>query len=227
MTEPVFGYSQSRPNNEPVPVLGADFSQAIIFETAVDADETLYEIGAPARISTSDPEAIAKAGTGGILDAIKGINAQLTGLNRGADLTVYRVAEGVDAAATAANIAAALGQITSVPSEVSTVPLVPMVTSEAAALALPTTTLPWARAPKMGGVPTKFMLAVVAVTPSRIESSAAVNPAEIPSSTLISAAEAEIPLANVAAASRAVCVAEIAPVTLGNVAFTAPLMRRK
>ncbi|MCD1644335.1 phage tail protein [Aurantimonas coralicida] len=122
MTEPVFGYSQSRPNNEPVPVLGADFSQAIIFETAVDADETLYEIGAPARISTSDPEAIAKAGTGGILDAIKGINAQLTGLNRGADLTVYRVAEGVDAAATAANIAAALGQITSVPSEVNATP---------------------------------------------------------------------------------------------------------
>ncbi|MCB8835927.1 phage tail protein [Aurantimonas sp. VKM B-3413] len=122
MTEPVFGYSQSRPNDEPVPVLGADFSKPIIFETSADADDTMFPEGEPVRISTSDPEALAKLGTGGILDAIKAINSQLTGLNRGADATIFRVAEGTDTAATAANIAAALGQISYVASEVNATP---------------------------------------------------------------------------------------------------------
>ncbi|BAP94478.1 tail sheath [Aurantimonas phage AmM-1] len=122
MTEPVFGSSYSRTQDEPVPVLGADFSQAIIFDTSTDADPAYFIEGEPRRISTSDPEAIAKLGTDNLLDAVRGINAQLTNLNSGADVTIFRVAEGVDAAATAANIAAALGQIGAVPDEVNATP---------------------------------------------------------------------------------------------------------
>ncbi len=52
MTEPVFGYSQSRPDNEPVPVLGADFSKALLIETSEDADAAKYPLDTPVRIST-------------------------------------------------------------------------------------------------------------------------------------------------------------------------------
>ena len=88
MTEPVFGYSQSRPDTEPVPVIGADFSCPLIIETSADADNTYYVTGEPKRVSTSDPEALAKAGTGMIRSYLTGINDQLTGLNRGADAIV-------------------------------------------------------------------------------------------------------------------------------------------
>lgn len=108
MTTPVFGMTFSRPENEAVPALGADFSKALIIETSDDATALTYPVGKAVRISTSDATKMAALGTGLLADAAKAIHAQLGGLNAGADLTVLRVAEGVDAAATAANIAAAL-----------------------------------------------------------------------------------------------------------------------
>lgn len=122
MPQPVFGYSQSRPQNEPVPVLGADFSKSLIIETSEDANAVTYPLDEPVRISTSNPDAIANLGTGLILDAVKGISGQLTGINRGADVTIMRVAEGVDVAATSANIVAALSQVGYIPSEVNATP---------------------------------------------------------------------------------------------------------
>ena len=122
MTVPNFGFTFSRPNTEPVPVLGADFSQMLLIETSTDADATMFPIGQPVRISTSDPEALVKLGTGPLRDAVSGVNAQLEGLNTGADATIYRVAEGANPAATAANIAGALSQAGYIPDEVDATP---------------------------------------------------------------------------------------------------------
>lgn len=119
---PVFGMAFSRPADEPVPVLGADFSKMLLIETSEDADASVFPIGTPVRFSTSDTTKVGKLGTGLLADAVKGINAQLTGVNRGADVTVIRVAEGANVAATAANIVAALGTVTSVPSVVNATP---------------------------------------------------------------------------------------------------------
>lgn len=122
MSTPVFGYSQSRPNDEPVPVLGADFSKSLLIETSEDADPAIYPLGEPVRISTSDAAMVTSLGTGLLADAVAGINAQLTGINRGADVTIMRVAEGLDVAATSANIAAALADVASIPSTVNATP---------------------------------------------------------------------------------------------------------
>lgn len=122
MTTPNFGYSQSRPNDEPVPVTGADFSKSWIIETSADASDTEFPIGDPVRFSTSDPDAVEALGSGLLADAVSGINAQLTGINVGADVVVMRVAEGADTAATAAAIAAALGDAGSIPSAVNATP---------------------------------------------------------------------------------------------------------
>ncbi len=108
MTRPVFGMTFSRPSAEVVPALGADFSKVLVIETSADANADTYPVGKAVRISTSDPTKIAHLGTGLLADAVKAIHAQLSGLNSGADVTVWRVAEGGNAAATAANIAAAL-----------------------------------------------------------------------------------------------------------------------
>lgn len=124
MTAPVFGMTFSRPDAEPVPVLGSDFSKILLFETSADADAVAFPIGKPVRISTADAGMVAKLGTGLLADQVRGINSQLTGLNAGADVTIYRVAEGEDAAATAANIAAEMtpSNIAAIPSEVNATP---------------------------------------------------------------------------------------------------------
>jgi len=122
MTEPTFGITQSRPDHEPVPVLGADFSKALLIETSQDAIADTYPLNEPVRISTSDPQAVSDLGTGLLADAVHGINAQLQGLAHGADVTVVRVEEGGDAAATMANIVSVLNSAGSIPSKVNTTP---------------------------------------------------------------------------------------------------------
>lgn len=124
MTDPIFGMTFSRPDDEPVPALGADFSKALLIEASSDADATAYPIGTPVRISTGDAGMVAKLGTGPLRDAVNGINSQLSGLNAGADVTIYRVTEGANAAATAASIATALAptNIAAIPSAVKETP---------------------------------------------------------------------------------------------------------
>lgn len=124
MSDPVFGMTFSRPDDEPVPALGADFSKGLLIETSTDADNAAFPIGEPIRISTSDAGMVAKLGTGLLRDAVNGINQQLKGLNAGADVTVYRVAEGATPAETAANIATALepNNIAAIPSAVNATP---------------------------------------------------------------------------------------------------------
>jgi len=122
MTAPNFGMTFSRPNSEPVPVTGADFSKMWLIEASADADATVFPIGVPVRFSSSDEVKVAKLGTGPLRDAVRGINSQLTGLNVGADVTVTRIAEGANVAATCANIVAALQTAGSVPALVDATP---------------------------------------------------------------------------------------------------------
>jgi uncharacterized protein len=122
MSAPQFGMQFSRPADEPVPVLGADFSRFLCIETSADASTVTFPADTPVRGSSSDPDFIAALGTGLLADQVRGINDQLTGLNSGADVTVVRVAEGVDTAATAAAIAAIVNGIASIPSAVNATP---------------------------------------------------------------------------------------------------------
>lgn len=122
MSAPQFGMQFSRPADEPVPVLGADFSKILAIETSADASATEYPVDTPVRISSSDPDAVAALGTGLLADMVKGVNDQLTGLNSGADVTIVRVTEGADTAATAAAIAAIVNGITTIPSAVNATP---------------------------------------------------------------------------------------------------------
>jgi len=108
MTAPVFGMTFTRPDNEALPALGADFSKALLIETSEDADAGTYPLGTAVRISTSDPAKISALGTGLLADAVKGVAAQLGGVNGGADVTVMRVKEESTVALTVANIVAAL-----------------------------------------------------------------------------------------------------------------------
>lgn len=128
MTAPVFGMTFTRPQDEPIPVLGADFSKSLLIETSADADASVFPIGEPVRFSSSDTTKTSKLGTGPLADAVRGINDQLSGLNAGADVTVYRVAEGTTGTtqekleATSANIVAALATVSSIPSHVNATP---------------------------------------------------------------------------------------------------------
>lgn len=122
MSTPAFGMTFTRPNDEPLPVLGADFSKILLIETSDDASATEYPLDTPVRISTSNRDAIDALGTGYLADAAKGINAQLTGLNAGADVTIFRVKEGADVAATSAAIVECLASISEIPSAVNATP---------------------------------------------------------------------------------------------------------
>lgn len=122
MSAPHFGMTFSRPADEPVPVLGADFSKALLVETSADASAETFPIDTPVRFSTSNSDAVAALGSGLLADAVKGINAQLDGINSGADVTVVRVAEGADAPATIANIVNIVNSVQDIPSAVNATP---------------------------------------------------------------------------------------------------------
>lgn len=122
MSAPTFGMTFQRPSDEPVPVIGADFSKALIIETGTGASNVEFPVDTPVRFSSSDTDAVAALGTGNLLDAVKGISSQLSGLNAGADITVVRVAEGADVAATSASIVNILSGVSSIPSAVNATP---------------------------------------------------------------------------------------------------------
>ncbi|WP_172123231.1 phage tail protein [Devosia sp. 919] len=122
MSTPVFGMTFARPDDDPVPILGADFSKALLIETSADADAIVFPLGQPVRFSSTDATFTSKLGTGALADAVKGINAQLGPFNIGADVTVVRVAEGGSVAATAANIVAVLADVASIAFVVNATP---------------------------------------------------------------------------------------------------------
>lgn len=96
MTAPVIGMQFSRPEDEPVPVTGADFSKIIVIDTSDDASDSEFHIDTPVRGSSSDKDFLEALGTGELAAAVRGINDQLDGLNVGADVTIVRVEETLD-----------------------------------------------------------------------------------------------------------------------------------
>ncbi len=122
MTAPVIGMQFSRVSTEALPALGADFSKTLVIETSADASDAEFPVGQVRRFSSGEAEALTALGSGLLADQVKGIHAQLDGLNSGADVTVFRVAEGADTAATAAAIADVVNNLTSIPSEVNSTP---------------------------------------------------------------------------------------------------------
>ncbi|MEM1149757.1 MAG: phage tail protein [Pseudomonadota bacterium] len=122
MSAPVFGYQFSRPDDEIVPALGADFSKFLLVETSEDASAAEIPLETAVRSSSSDPDFRAALGTGLLADQVKAITGELTSINRGADVTVVRVAEGVDTAATAAAIASVIDGMADIPAAVNATP---------------------------------------------------------------------------------------------------------
>jgi phage tail sheath protein FI len=122
MSAPTFGMQFPRPQDEPVPALGADFSKCLIVETSEDASPTEFPVDTPVRFSSSETDAVAALGTGLLKAEVQGINDQLNSINAGADVTVVRVEEGANVAATAAAIADIINSITDIPSAVNATP---------------------------------------------------------------------------------------------------------
>lgn len=122
MTAPNFGMQFSRPANEIIPVLGADFSGVLCIESSADASNTEFPVDTPKIISSSDSTAVAALGTGLLADQVKGIQAQLTGINAGTKVVVVRVTEGGTAAITAASIATILNGVADIPDAINFTP---------------------------------------------------------------------------------------------------------
>lgn len=122
MTAPIFGQQFFRPMAEPVPALGSDFSKILFIETSADASAGEIPVDTAVRGSTGNPDFVAALGSGLLADQVKGAHAQLNGLNAGADVIVWRVAEGATAALTAAAIADVVNNLASIPSAVNAAP---------------------------------------------------------------------------------------------------------
>jgi len=128
MTAPVIGMQFSRPNDEPVPVTGADFSKVLIIDTSDDADADDFPYKVAKRGSSTNVAFIEALGTGNLAAAVRGINDQLDGLNIGCDITVVRIEEHLDEddepdiAAISADIVDVLDDISLIPSLVNATP---------------------------------------------------------------------------------------------------------
>ena len=105
MSDPTFGISITRIDNEPRPAVYSDMSVVGIIGTAPAASSTLFPLNTPVFMYSDDATLYAALGTGGtISDAIDLINAQLGEFQIAAKLVVVRVTDGVNAAATIQNI---------------------------------------------------------------------------------------------------------------------------
>jgi phage tail sheath protein FI len=91
--EPVFGVVINRPDTEPQPIVGADFSKIGIVTSSDDADAGQFPLGVAVRFNSRDPAFVsaAKIGTGFLADAVRGINDQLAGVGGSADIIAVRV----------------------------------------------------------------------------------------------------------------------------------------
>lgn len=105
MTDPTFGISLTRIDNEPRPAVWSDMSVVGLIGTAPDADVASFPLDTPVFIYSDDAAKLTALGVSGTLkDALGLINAQLGEFQVAAKVVVVRVAEGLDADATIANI---------------------------------------------------------------------------------------------------------------------------
>lgn len=105
MSEPTFGISLTRINNEPRPAVHSDMSVVGIVGTAPDADAAAFPENEAKFVYSDDAAALTALGDSGTLaDAIRLLNAQLGEFQVAAKLVIVRVAEGVDDDATMTNL---------------------------------------------------------------------------------------------------------------------------
>lgn len=103
MTELTVGIKHVRDGVERLPIINADMSVIGIIGTAPAADALAFPLNTPVYVQSDDADKLAGLGaTGTIIDAVKGVQAQL--LQGGAKLVIVRVEAGVNDAATVANV---------------------------------------------------------------------------------------------------------------------------
>lgn len=105
MSDPVFGISITRVDNEPRPAIGADMAVLGLVGTAPDANPTTFPLNTPVLVYSSDTSIMQALGPSGTLPgAIAGGNDQLGEFQVAAKVVVVRVEQGVDTDATMSNI---------------------------------------------------------------------------------------------------------------------------
>lgn len=105
MSDTTFGISLTRIDNEPRPAVFSDMSVVGIIGTAPAADADTFPLDTPVFMYSDDAAKLTDLGaTGTLRDAVTLINNQLGEFQVAAKVVIVRVAEGVDADATIANI---------------------------------------------------------------------------------------------------------------------------
>jgi phage tail sheath protein FI len=105
MSDPTFGISITRIDNEPRPAVYSDMSVVGLIGTAPEADAAVFPLDTPVFLYSDDTTKRTALGTQGtISDALNLINAQLGEFQVAAKVVVVRVEEGLTADATIASI---------------------------------------------------------------------------------------------------------------------------
>lgn len=105
MSDPTFGISLTRIDNEPRPAVFSDMSVVGIIGTAPAADAATFPLNTAVFMYSDDAAKLTALGaTGTLRDAVNLINSQLGEFQVAAKIVIVRVTEGADATATIANI---------------------------------------------------------------------------------------------------------------------------
>jgi phage tail sheath protein FI len=105
MSDPTFGISITRIDNEPRPAVWSDMSVVGLIGTAPSADASVFPLNTPVLIFSDDAQKLASLGaTGTLADAVEGINDQLGEFQVAARIVIVRVTEGADDDETITNI---------------------------------------------------------------------------------------------------------------------------
>lgn len=105
MSDPTFGISITRVDNEPRPAVASDMSVAGIVGTAPDANAETFPLNTPVLVFSDDTAALTALGAAGtIRNAIELMNSQLGEFQVAARVVVVRVEEGEDDDETMENI---------------------------------------------------------------------------------------------------------------------------
>lgn len=105
MSDPTFGISIQRVNDDPRPAVPSDMSVVGIVGTAPDANPETFPLNTPVFVYSDETAKLTALGTNGTIpDAILGINDQLGEFQVAAKVVVVRVEEGADVDETMTNI---------------------------------------------------------------------------------------------------------------------------
>jgi phage tail sheath protein FI len=128
MSDPTFGISITRIDNEPRPAVYSDMSVVGIIGTAPDADTGVFPLNEPVFMYSDDATKYAGlGGDGTIPEALDLINAQLGEFQVAAKVVVVRVAEGAGVAGTITNIVGNSGLKTGIHAFVEAGPLLGLI----------------------------------------------------------------------------------------------------